>query len=740
MAKNKENAIAIVTGKKVSRIDGPLKVSGQATYTSDHSFERIAYAVPVGATVANGKIKKLDASRAKKMKGVIEVFTKDNIGALYRPTPGEGFAFRIDEARPPFEDDVIRYYGQYVALVVAETFEIAQAAAKAIQVSYDSKTPNLKVELTQEDLKKTDSERGKAEAAFEKGPVKLNHTYITPTEVHNPIEMHATVALWDADGKVTLYETSQAIETHKNVLSQVLGVPIANVRVVSKFLGSGFGGKLWAWPHSALAAASARKLQRPVKLVIDRHMMFTNVGHRPITQQQIKISAEKNGRFTSMQHHYTTATSLLDKYKENCGEATSFMYSVPNLKVTSGVARRNRGTPTSMRGPGAVPGLFALESAIDELAVELNMDPVKLRILNDTQIDESTGKPFSSRHLKECLELGAQKFGWDKRNPKVGSMRDNDEILGWGVSACSWAAKRLDANVAVELHADGKLKILCGTHDIGTGMYTALAQIVSEQTGIPFERIEVQLGDTSLPVGPLAGGSMATGSVVPAAIEATKAVTKSLLDGASQSKESPFHGEKPEELKFEKGLVKGKKTSMDFAALLKKMNMKTIAGSGTAKGNFADKAGKVTSKSFGAQFVEIGWQPSIARLHVRRVVSVIDGGRIINYQPAKNQIEGAIVMGIGMGMFEKSEYDERYGKPINNNLADYVMAVHADCPDIEVTFLDYPDKELNELGARGVGEIGLAGMASAMTAAVYHATGIRVRELPIKIETLLNPT
>jgi xanthine dehydrogenase YagR molybdenum-binding subunit len=736
MTKNTDS-IAVTTGKRISRIDGPMKVSGQATYTSDHSFDNIAYAVPVGATIANGKIKKIDASQAKKMKGVLEVFTKENIGALYRPTPGEGFAFRIDESRPPFEDDVVRYYGQYVALVVAETFEIAQAAAKSIKVTYDSKTPNLKAELTQEDIKKTDSERGKAEEAFEKGPVKLNHTYITPTEVHNPIEMHATVAKWEPDGKVTLYETSQAIETHKNVLSQVLGVPIANVRVISKFLGSGFGGKLWAWPHSALAAASSRKLQRPVKLVIDRHMMFTNVGHRPITQQQIKISADASGRLQSLQHHYSTATSLLDSYKENCGESTSFLYSVPNLKVTSGVARRNRGTPTSMRGPGAVPGLFALESAMDELAVELNMDPVKLRIVNDTQTDESTGKPFSSRHLKECLELGAKKFDWEKRNSKVGSMQDSDEILGWGVAACTWAARRLDANVTVELSAEGKLKILCGTHDIGTGMYTALAQIVSEQTGIPFDRIDVQLGDTSLPVGPLAGGSMATGSVVPAAIEATKEVTKSLLAGAAQAKGSPFHGEKPEELKFEKGLVKSKKTSMDFGALLKKMNMNTIAGSGSAKGNFADKNGKMTTKSFGAQFVEIGWQPSIARLRVRRVVTVIDGGRIINFQPAKNQIEGAVVMGIGMGLFEKSEYDDRYGKPVNNNLADYVMSVHADCPDIDVTFLDYPDKELNELGARGVGEIGLAGMASALTAAVYHATGVRVRELPIKIEDLL---
>jgi xanthine dehydrogenase YagR molybdenum-binding subunit len=740
MAKNSESSIAVVTGKRVSRIDGPLKVSGQATYTSDHSFDRMAYAVPVGATVANGKIKKLDASQAKKMKGVLEVFTKDNIGDLFRPTPDEGFTYRTDEPRPPFEDEVIRYYGQYVAVVVAETFEIAQAAAKSVKITYESKTPNLKHEMTQEDQKKTDSERGKAEAEFEKGPVKLNHTYVTPTEVHNPIEMHATVAVWEPDGGVTLYETSQAIETHKNVLSQALGVPADKVRVISKFLGSGFGGKLWAWPHSAMAAASARKLQRPVKLVIDRSMMFMNVGHRPLTQQQIKISCDQKGKLLSLQHHSTSAVDLLGEYKEDCGEATSYLYSVANLKVTTGIARRNRGSPTSMRGPGAVPGLFALESAMDELAIELKMDPVQLRILNDTLTDESTGKPFSSRHFKECLELGAKKFGWEKRNPQVGSMRKEGEILGWGVAACTWLAQRLDASAAVEFGDDGKVRILCGTHDIGTGMYTALAQMVSEQIGVPFSRIEVSLGDTTLPKGPLAGGSMATGSAIPAVLEATKAAVKSLLAGAAKSKDSPFHGEKPESLKFEKGEIRGKKSSMDFAALLKKINMKTVAGSGSAKGDFGDPASKVTTKSFGAQFVEIGWQPEIARLRVKRVVSVIDAGRIINYQPAKNQIEGAIVMGIGMGIFEKSEYDERFGKPINNSLADYVVAVHADCPHIDVTFLDYPDKALNELGARGVGEIGLAGMASALTAAVYHATGVRVRELPVTIESLIKTT
>ncbi|RYF38467.1 MAG: xanthine dehydrogenase family protein molybdopterin-binding subunit, partial [Cytophagaceae bacterium] len=398
------------------------------------------------------------------------------------------------EPRPPFEDKIIRYYGQYVAVVIAETFEIAQAAARSIRVSYDEEKPNLSRKMEQEDLKKEESKRGDVAKGFASAPVKIDQTYITTPEVHNPIEMHATVAIWDEkDGKYTLYETSQALATHQNVMAQVMGLPKENVRVISRYLGSGFGGKLWPWPHSALAAAAARKLKRPVKIVLDRSMMFTNVGYRPQTEQKIKIGAGPDGKLISLEHSYVAQTDMLGEYKENCGEVSGFLYGVPNVLVNSGVARRNMGAPTSMRGPGAVPGLFALESAMDELAVALKMDPVQLRLLNDTQIDGSSGRPFSSRHLKECLELGAQKFGWDKRTAGIGSMRNGNEIIGYGVSACTWGARRLDATVSVEFKRDGKIRVKSGTHDIGTGMYTVLAQIVHEQLGIPMDKIEVHL-------------------------------------------------------------------------------------------------------------------------------------------------------------------------------------------------------------------------------------------------------
>jgi xanthine dehydrogenase YagR molybdenum-binding subunit len=737
---NQNSSISVVKSSCVPRIDGPKKVAGVAKYTSDHSFPGLAFAVPVGAKIAAGRVTEIDSKDAERTKGVLAVYTRSNIGPIYRPTASEDFAYKVDEARPPFEDDVIRYYGQYVAIVVAETLEIAQSAARGIKVSYSVDKPRIEGELKQEESKKTESERGDVAKAFAKAAVKIEHTYETPIEVHNPIEMHATVAVWDENqDKVTLYETSQAIGTQRNVLAMMLGVPRENVRVVSEFLGSGFGGKLWAWPHSALAAASARKLKRPVKLVLDRSMMFTNVGYRPRTSQTIQIGATREGKIESLSHVYTSQGDMLSEYKENCGEVSALLYGSPNCFVSSGLSRRHKGVPTAMRGPGAVPGLFALESAMDELAIALKMDPVELRKINDTKIDGSSGKPFSSRHFKECLELGAKKFGWAKRSSAIGSMKDGDEILGWGVAACSWPAHRWDAKVSIEMRADGRVRVASGTHDIGTGMYTVLGQVVSTELGLPIDRIDVALGDTSLPPGPIAGGSMATASVIPAVIEAVKAIKKNFSNVAIKTKSSAFFGAKPNEVTYQAGFIQGPKGKVEFAKFLQSLNMAALGGVGEVKGSMSETDPKFATHSFGAHFIEIGWHPELARLRVRRVVSVIDGGRIINFQPARNQIEGAIIMGIGMGLFEESEYDPRYGHPANGNLADYIVPVHADCPDIDVTFLDYPDKAVNEWGARGVGEIGLAGVASAITAAVYHATGVRVRELPVTLEKLLKP-
>jgi xanthine dehydrogenase YagR molybdenum-binding subunit len=655
------------------------------------------------------------------------------------------------ERRPPFEDDVVRYYGQYVALAVADTFETAKAAADAVRVTYSKNKPNVESDLKADDdpaviettygpEHRLQSERGDAEAAFASAPVKLDQTYVTPSETHNPIELQGATAIWDAS-KLTLYEESQAIFNMRSVLAQMFGLPKENVRVITKFVGSGFGSKLWPWTHCPLAAAAARQLGKPVKLVLSRKMTFQTAGHRARTQQRVRLGATPEGKLVSLLHDYVYERSMLDNYHENCGEATSYHYSVPNLRVKFGRAKRNIGTPSDMRGPGAVPGLYATESAMNELADQLKIDPVRLRVLNEPKIDEGLGIPFSSRHYLECLELGAEKFGWSKRTPEVGSMKRDGLTLGWGMAGASWIAARFAAEANFELRDDGTARVACGTQDIGTGTYTILAQLASLKAGVPLDKVEVALGDTSLPEGPVSGGSMATGSVVPAVFDAADNAIASLLTIATTTPGSPFEKQKPDDLAFETGRIFVKAGApaggIPFADLLRRANLRLVTGSGKSEATFGEKKPKFSTHSFGCHFVEVTWQPEIARLRVNRVVTVIDAGRIINPLAGRNQIEGAVVMGIGMALLEHTSYDPQNGAPINSNLADYIVAVNADVPSIDVHFLDYPDKVINQLGARGIGEIGLAGFAAAITAAVHHATGVRVRELPVKIEDLL---
>ena len=746
-----ETAQLSVIGKAQPRVDGPLKVSGAAMYASDFHFPGMLYAVPVEATIASGKVTKLDTATAEKMPGVRAIFHRENIGKIFRSVQGQGFEGIIDERRPPFEDDVVRYYGQYIALAVADTFESAKAAADAVRATYEKEKHNVETDLKADDepdevattfapAKRLQSERGDAESAFARAPVKLDQTYVTPTETHNPIELQGATAIWEGS-MLTIYEESQGVFNLRSVLAQMFGLPKENVRVITKFVGSGFGSKLWPWTHCALAVAAARQLGKPVKLVLSRKMMFQTAGHRPRTQQRVRLGATKEGKLVSLQHDYVHHHAILDNYHEDCGEATAFQYSVPNLRVKFGRARRNVGSPTPMRGPGAVPGLYATESAMNELADQLKIDPVQLRIRNEPKINEAMGIPFSSRHLVECFKVGAEKFGWAKRNPTVGAMKRDGLIVGWGMAGCTWVAARFPAEASVQLRDDGTVRVASGTQDIGTGTYTILAQLAAEKTGVPLDKVEVVLGDTSLPEGPVSGGSMVTGSMVPVVYKAAESAIESLLNIATTTPGSPFEKRKPADLAFAGGRVfvktDGPAKGVPFQDLLRRANVRLVTGSGKDEGSFGNPKPKFSTQSFGCHFVEVTWQPEIARLRVSRVVSVIDAGRILNPLAGRNQIEGAVVMGIGMALLEHTHYDPQNGAPINSNLADYMMAVNADVPPIDVHFLDYPDKEINELGARGIGEIGLAGVAAAITAATYHATGVRVRELPIKIEDLL---
>jgi xanthine dehydrogenase YagR molybdenum-binding subunit len=732
---------ASIIGTPTPRIDGPLKTTGAAEYAADFHFERMAYAVPVGASIASGRIRSLDTSAAEQMPGVLLVLHHGNIGPLYRTAPGDDNATN-SEVRAAFEDDIVRHWGQHVAVVVGDTFEAALAGAHAVRVQYEPQQPELRVSLDDYSGKrKSVSKRGDPDAAFNSAPVKVDATYATPDETHNPIETHASVAVWAGD-TVTLYETSQGVVNHRVVMAQVLGLPVENVRVVTRFLGSGFGGKLFPWPHTAMTAAAARKLDRPVKLSLTRRMMFSSVGYRPRTEQHIQLGATNEGKLLALRHDYLNVTSQLDDFDEGCGEATPYLYSVANLEITSGLVRRNVGAPMYMRGPGAVPGLFALEAAMNELADELKIDPLQLRLLNDAEKDESNNQPFSSRHLRECYETGAKKFGWANRTAGIASMRRDGKILGWGLAGASWVALRLPCTASVEFCANGRLCVRCGTQDIGTGTYTVFAQVLHEKTGVPLDRIDVILGDSALPDGPMSGGSMVTGSVLNAIAAGAENAIKRLQQLAASTAGSPYHDAALETISFSAGRIHLKDQSAaagaHFADILQMARLNGLSAEGKTQPSWEDpKAKGVSLHSYGAQFVEVEWEPEIARLRVSRVVTVIDAGRIINPRAAANQVMGAVVMGVGMGLLEETIRDPRTGQPINGSMADYLMATCADSPQVDVTFLDYPDPAMGEYGARGVGEIGLAGVAPAITAAVYHATGVRVRELPVRIEHLL---
>ncbi|HUY80410.1 MAG TPA: xanthine dehydrogenase family protein molybdopterin-binding subunit [Acidobacteriaceae bacterium] len=733
-------AISAVVGSAVTRVDGKLKVTGAAQYAVDHPIEGVVFGVPVASTVGSGTIAGIDGSVAEKMPGVLGILHHGNSGPLYRTAGGFEPNSIVSEGRLPFSDNKVYYYGQYVALVVADTFERALDAAAHVKVNYETKKPLTRMSEVTKPLGPAHRkyERGDAEAAFQSAAVKVDGVYVTPTETHNPMEMHATIAVWNGD-KVTLYETTQGVVNHQGVMAQVLGLPLENVHVISPFMGSGFGGKLFPWPQSMLAAMAARKLGRPVKVTVPRSLMFSAVGHRPLTEQHIRLGATKDGKLTSIIHEVKNPTSMVDDFMEGATGSTPTMYSCPNVKTAQWIVRLNIGSPMAMRGPGACPGMYGLDSALDDLAIKLNMDPLQIRLKNYAEKDESSGKPYSSKHLRECYEKGAAAIGWDKRTPGVGSMRDGNEILGLGVGTAIWGAYRGGAQARVRLSADGRARVASATQDLGTGTYTVMAVIVADKTGLPVERIDSVLGDSSLPPGPMSGGSTCTATIVPAVAAASVKAIGLVLDLASKTDGSPYKGVDAKTLAMTGGRVhkqgESPESGVAFEKLLQMGNLAALEAEAETGGN--PDMRNYSMHTFGAHFVEVGWDPGIARLRVRKTVTVMDAGRIISEKSARNQILGAVVMGLGMGMFEEAYYDKRNAKPLNNNFADYMVPTNADIPEQEVIFLDIPDPVMGEYGARGIGEIGLVGVAPALTMAVYHATGVRVRKLPVRIEQLM---
>jgi xanthine dehydrogenase YagR molybdenum-binding subunit len=735
-------------GSSVSRKDGVLKITGQARYAADHPIGNVTQAVALMSTIARGRITGIDSAAAEKAPGFLAVIHHGNAPKLYQSTNDFMSATKPGETRIVFEDDRVYYAGQYVALVVAETLQQAQFAASLVKIIYEAQEPAVEISKAGNTLydpadffgDKLAYLRGNPESAFQSAAVKHEATYTTPSEHHNPMEPSASIAEWSGD-ELTLYETTQWVVGARNTVAEILGMPQEKIHIISPFIGGGFGCKGFIWPHSILSAIAAKKVGRPVKLNLTRKQMFSAVGHRSETIQKISLGCGADGRLNALLHDTTVYTSIFDEFVEACGATIKQMYSCPNVRIAHHAARLNIGTPTPMRAPGENPGMYAFESALDELAYKLKMDPVQLRVINHADKNEFTNQPFSSKYLKECYQVAGDKFGWAKRNPEPRSMRDGKLLIGMGMATATYPGMRSPGAAKVRILQDGSATVASATQDMGGGTYTTMAQVVADVTGIPIENIRSDLGDSHMPPAPVSGGSMTTASVLPAVKAAAQEALKKLIQAAIADEKSPLHGRKEEDVMAANGrlFVKGSsaESGVPFSSVLQARNLAAIEGESTLTPG--EERTKYAFQSFGAQFVEVKVDPEIAKITVSRVCSAFDVGRIINAKTARSQAYSGIIMGLGMALMEHTVYDQRDGSIVNSNLADYAVPVNADIHSIDVSFIDKPDPYIDNLGigARGVGEITVTGVAAALANAVYHATGKRIRDLPITPEKLL---
>jgi xanthine dehydrogenase YagR molybdenum-binding subunit len=739
--------MSTAVGESVSRKDGRVKVTGRAPYAADHSIAGVAHAVAIESTIAKGRITNIDSSLAEKAPGVLAVIHHGNAPKLHRPDNDFMSATKPGEARVVFEDDRVHYWGQYVAMVIAETLEQARYAAERVTVSYAAEDPVVETDAALESAylpdeffgEKLTSRRGDPDGALSRAPVTHEADYTTPIEHHNPMEPSASMAAWDGD-ELTLYETTQWVAGARKTVAQFLGMPEDRIHIVSPFIGGGFGCKGFVWPHSVLSAIAAKKVNRPVKLNLTRKQMFSACGHRSETKQRVRLGAGPDGRLVAIDHDALVQTSTVEEFIEACGNTSRFLYSCPNVRVRHRAVRVNIATPTPMRAPGETPGLFALESALDELAWKLNMDPVELRMVNHADINEQTGKPWSSKYLKECYRMAAERFGWARRTPQPRSMRDGNTLVGWGMATATYPGIRSPGAAKVRLFQDGSVEVISATQDMGGGTYTTMAQIAADVTGVPLERIRTVLGDSLLPPAPVSGGSMTTASILPATRKAAQDALDKLRQLAATLPGSPF-GKSADAVVAERGRVFSNgadpASGIAYEDVLKQTSQPSIEGEGyTGPGPERER---FAFQSFGAQFVEVRVDPEIAQLQVSRVVSAFDVGKIVNPKTARSQGYSGVIMGLGMALMEHTVYDPRDGSAVTSNLADYAIPVNADTHSIEILFVDKPDPFIDSdgLGARGVGEITITGVAPAIANAVYHATGRRLRDLPITPDKLL---
>jgi len=746
-------------GPSVSRVEGRLKVMGAAPYPLDVTLPDLAHAVLVQSTVASGRIVAMAVSAAERAPGVLAVVTHANA-----PTLAKGPMTPLGPSPlPPLQTDEVVYYGQHVALVVAETLEQAHAAAALVEITYEPATPVLSLDEARTSAVShpwiPDQQRGDVARALASADVRVDATYVTAENTHNPIGLFATVAVWDGDA-LTVHDTTQWPHGVRDTLAQAFGVDASRVRVMTPYVGGAFGAGLRVWPHVTLAALGARVTNRPVKLVLTRAQMFTSLGHRPGSVQHLSIGATRTGELVALDHEATSAIAVVDEFFNPITPATAESYACPNVSVRGRQVRLNVSPPSWMRAPGHAEGLFALESALDELSYIVGVDPIDLRIRNHAAVHPHTGVPWSSNALLECYRQGAERFGWSARTAELRSMRHGRMLVGYGMARAALSAYQAPCKARASLHRDGTAFVRSAATDIGSGTYTAMTLLAAECLGVPIDRVRFGLGDSAMPNAPQQGGSGLTGALGTATHDACINLVRAFVDLVSSDTRSPLRGCRIETVTVRDGgiqLTADPTRFETYAAILARHGLDDLTRDGESAppgdamsttpsltlcaGQFVPYSPQVTSAlahagSFAAHFVEVRVDPDLATARVARVVSVVDGGRILNEKTARSQIVGGIVGGIGMALLEETVSD-RTGRLVNTSLGDYLVAVNADVPDIDVSFVGGPDP-MTPIGTKGIGELALIGVAAAIGNAVYHATGQRVRSLPISLDRMLD--
>jgi xanthine dehydrogenase YagR molybdenum-binding subunit len=730
-------------GKPTSRVDGHAKVTGTAKYAAEHTVPGLAYGFVVTSAIARGRIRTIHTAEALAVPGVLDIFTH-----AHRPKLASSDEKYGDEVAPPgspfrpLYDDQVRFSGQPVALLVAEDPETARFAASLIRIDYNQRTHTTDLEENRgrarpvrENGESHSQRRGNAARAFDRSPTRIEVEYRMPVEHHNPMEMFGATAIWEGDGRITVYDKTQGPLNCRNYVANVFAMPQRAVRVLSPYVGGGFGSGLRPQYELPLAVLAARALRRSVQVTLTRQQMFT-LGYRAGNIQSLALAADADGKLTSWRHEWIGMTSQFENFQRSYVTWSSQLYKCDNVELVQKLVKLDHNTPCDMRAPGGAEGLFAIECAMDELAYAANVDPLALRLLNYSDKDQIEGKPYSSKELRECYRQAAERFDWSKRSAKPRSMREGNELVGWGMATGIWVAMQMEASAKAVLTANGNLEIASATADIGPGTYTMMTQIAAEMLGVPIEHVTAKLGDSGLPHAPVEGGSFTTSSVGCAIQTACRAVQKELLRLAQKAPRSPLAGAKLEDVTFADDKIRrndnGAEMSLSDAMRAGHVDRIEKEGSAAPKEN-----SKYAHYTHSAIFAEVKIDEQIGVIRVTRIVNAVAAGRILNPKLAGSQILGAVVGGIGMALHEETLTDNRFGRFMTHNLADYHVPVNADVHAIDVIFVDEKDDEINPLGVKGVGEIGIVGTAAAIANAIYHATGKRVRDLPITIDKLL---